>query len=85
MKYAVPGNFSGILFKKQNIFFLVIFSCNIYISLIIMTNSCKVLYYKNIEFQENLKTKRSTTSLKTQGDLYLREVVVSVLQASTGA
>jgi hypothetical protein len=64
--------------RKQNIFFLVIFSCNIYISLITMTNFYKVLYSENLESQENIKIKRSTTSIKTQGDLYPREVVFSV-------
>jgi hypothetical protein len=51
--------------------------------LIITTDFCKVLYSKNLEFQENLKTKRSTTSIKTQGDLYPCEVVISVLTDSS--
>jgi hypothetical protein len=83
MNCAVRGHFSGTLFKKQNIFFLVIFSCNLYISLIITTNFCKVLYSKNLEFQENFKTKRSTTFIKKQGDLYPHEVVISVLMDSS--
>jgi hypothetical protein len=83
MKCVVPGHFSGTLFKKKNILFHVIFSCNLYVSLIITTHFCKVLYSKNLEFQENLKTKRSTTSIKTQGDLYPCEVVVLVLMDSS--
>jgi hypothetical protein len=44
----------------------------------------KVLYYfENLEFQENIETKRSTTSIKMQGDLYPREVVISVLTDSS--
>jgi hypothetical protein len=68
--------------RKQNILFLVIFSCNLYISYITTTDLCKVLYSENLESQENIKIKRSTTSIKTQGDLYPREVVVSVLKDS---
>jgi hypothetical protein len=84
MKCAVPGHFSGTLLKiKANIFFLVIFSCNLYISLITMTNFCKVPYSEDIESQENIKVKRSTTSIKTQGDLYPREVAVLVLTDSS--
>jgi hypothetical protein len=85
MRCVVPGHFSGTLSekKKQNIFFLVIFSCNLYISLIITTYFCKVPYSKNLESQENLKIKRSTTSIKMQGDLYPREVVISVLMDSS--
>jgi hypothetical protein len=67
---------------KKKTFFL--FYCNLYISLNITTDFLKVLYYfENLEFQENLETKRSTTSIKMQGDLYPREVVVSVLTDSS--
>jgi hypothetical protein len=43
---------------------------------------CKVLYSKNLEFQENIKTKRSTTSIKKNGDFYPCEVVVFLLKDS---
>jgi hypothetical protein len=49
-----------------------------------MTDFLKVLYYfENLEFQEYHETERSTTSIKTQGDLYPHEVVVSVLMDSS--
>jgi hypothetical protein len=76
----VPGHLSGTLFKNKTI----LFYCNLYISLNITTDFLKVLYYfENLEFQENIETKRSTTSIKMQGDLYPREVVVSVLTDSS--
>jgi hypothetical protein len=44
----------------------------------------EVLYYfENIKFQENIETKRSTTFIKMQGDLYPCEVFISVLMDSS--
>jgi len=49
-----------------------------------MTEILKVLYYfENIEFQENLETTRITTFIKTQGNLYPREVFILVLTYSS--
>jgi len=49
-----------------------------------MMDFLKVLnYFENIEVQEYLETKRSTTSIKMQGDLYPREVFVLVLTDSS--
>jgi hypothetical protein len=48
-----------------------------------MTKFLKVLYYfENLEFQENIETKRSSTYIKTEGDLYLLNVFISVLMDS---
>jgi hypothetical protein len=45
-----------------------------------MVDFIKVLhYFENIEFQDNIETKRSATYIKKQGDLYHREVSISVL------
>jgi hypothetical protein len=44
---------------------------------------CKVPYSEDLKSQENIKVKRSTTSIKTQGDLHPHEVVVSVLTDSS--
>jgi hypothetical protein len=65
--------------RKQNILFLVIFSCNLYISYITTTDLCKVLYSENLESQENIKIKRSTTSIKTQGYVYPHEISISFI------
>jgi hypothetical protein len=49
-----------------------------------MVEFLKVLYYfENVEFKEYHKTKKSTTSTKAQGDLYPREVIVSILRYSS--
>jgi hypothetical protein len=58
--------------------------CSPYISLNTTVEFLKVLYYfENIEFKEYHKTKRSTTSIKMQGDLYPSEVSISVLTDSS--
>jgi hypothetical protein len=44
---------------------------------------CQVPYFEYLESQENLKSKRSTTSVKTQGSLHFREVSVSILMDSS--
>jgi hypothetical protein len=80
MKCAVPGHFSGALFKGKTKHFL---SFYFYTFLITMTDFCKVPYFEDLESQENMKVKRSTTSIKTQGDLHPREVVISVLTYSS--
>jgi hypothetical protein len=75
----VPSHLLGTLFKIKHLFF-----CNLYIYLSITTDFLKVLYYfENLEFQEYLETERSTTSIKMYGDLYPREVVISVLTDSS--
>jgi hypothetical protein len=80
MKYVVPGRFSGTLLKNQNkTFSFLLF----YIYLITMTDFYKVSYSEDPESQENMKKKRSTTSIKMQGDLYPREVIISVLTDSS--
>jgi hypothetical protein len=85
MKCVVPSHFSGTLFKNENktFSFLLFFSCNLYISLISTTDFCKVPYYEDLESEENMKIKRSTTSIKTQGVLYPCEVVVSFITDSS--
>jgi hypothetical protein len=66
--------------KKTKIFY---FFFNLYISLSTMTNFCKVPYSEDLKSQENRKVKRSTTSIKTQGDLHPHEVSISVLTDSS--
>jgi hypothetical protein len=56
----------------------ILFYYNLYIPLNVTTDFLKVLYYF-----ENLETERSTTSIKTHGDLHPREVVVSILTDSS--
>jgi len=69
--------------RKWNIFLSCYFSYNLYIFLITAIDFCKVPYFEDLESQENLKVKRSTTSIKTQGDLHPCEVVFSILTDSS--
>jgi hypothetical protein len=80
MRCVVPGHFSGTLFKKKRKHFI---SCYFFLQSLYFfdyhDDFCKVLYSKNLESQENLKIKRSTTSIKMQGDLYpLQRIIFGV-------
>jgi hypothetical protein len=80
MNCAVPGHFLGGFFKRKT---KHIPSCYFYTYLITMKDFCKVPYFEDLESQENLKVKRSTASIKIQGDLHPCEVSISVLTVSS--
>ena len=67
--------------NKTNIFILFFF--NLCISLSTMTNFYKFSYSEHLKSRENRKVKRSTTSIKTKGDLHPHEVSILVLTYSS--
>ena len=70
MKCAVLGHFSRTFFKKKTKHFIsCYFSCNLYTSLITMTDLCKVPYFEELESQEYLLAKEENHLSKNEGGI----------------